>query len=146
MADLTSNQVCNICCIHYNAGLRCCALGTSIEGGTLFAKQGSVAWIVAPAASQVSRTWYNINDAVTSANNVVGSECNDWFVPSLNDLVLGYTYRSFWDSFSNSCHWSSTEACSGTAWQINFACGCPSRLSSKQLGVFCVRAFRRVFY
>ena len=39
MADLTSNQVCNICCIHYNAGLRCCALGSLVEGGYLFNKE-----------------------------------------------------------------------------------------------------------
>ena len=80
MADLTSNQVCNICCVHYNAGLRCCALGTVVEGGNLFAKGGGVAWIVAPKTYELTRTWYARNDAVTLANNAFGS--GDWFIPS----------------------------------------------------------------
>ena len=144
MADLTSNQICNICRIHYNAGLKCCSLGTSIEGGYLFAKQGSVAWIVAPAGAEVSRCWYSRNDAVTTAQ--ASAACGDWFVPSRQDLILGYTYRCFWDSFSNSCYWSSTEARTSSAWSMFFTTGCLSRSFSKLTGILCVRAFRRVFY
>ena len=146
MADLTSNQLCNICSIHYNAGLRCCPLRTDLTatyGGWLFAKEGRSVWIVAPAATQVSRTWYCRNDAVTTANNAFGS--GDWFIPSRQDLLLGLSCEEFWDSFSNSCYWSSTEYNGSSAWVVNFsnaygACRC------LKTGVRCVRAFRRVFY
>jgi hypothetical protein len=84
MADLTSNQVCNVCCIHYSAGLRCCALGTLVEGGYLFAKQGGLAWIVACSSRQVGRIWANRADAVTVAE--ASNACGDWFVPSRSDL------------------------------------------------------------
>jgi hypothetical protein len=147
MADLTSNQVCNICCIHYSCGLRCCALGadlTSTQGGYLYAKSGGQAWIIAPAAQQVSRTWYLRDDAVTVAQATYAY--GDWFVPSRFDLLLGYSCRASWDSFSNTSYWTSTEVNTGTAWSINFSTAAPSALCSKQLGVFCVRAVRRVFY
>jgi hypothetical protein len=152
MANLTSNQVCNICCIHYNAGLRCCSLGadlTSTQGGYLFAKQGRNAWIIAPAAQQVSRGWYERGDAVTVAQATYA--CGDWFVPSRFDLLLGYSCRSFWDSFSNTLYWSSTEINSTFACSISQVNGClcasPKINSRTGLGTLqCVRAFRRVFY
>ena len=143
MADLTSNQVCNICCIHYNAGLRCCALGSLVEGGYLFNKDGSIAWIVACSSRQVSRTWYCRADAVTVAE--ASNACGDWFVPSRTDLILGHDCKSFWDSFSSYDYWSSTEANAAFAWSVCFSSGCNSPGSSKP-STTCVRAFRRVSY
>ena len=146
MSVLTSNQVCNICCIHYNAGLRCCALGSLVEGGYLFAKRGGIGWIVACSSRQVSRTWANRADAVTVANN--SNACGDWFVPSRTDLQLGHDCKSFWDSFSSALYWSSTECDDGInvthAWGVFFTTGGLS--SYPKAYSRCGRAFRRVSY
>jgi hypothetical protein len=146
MADLTSNQVCNICRINYNAGLRCCALGSALEGGRLFAKQGGFAWIVAPVATQVSRIWTSRNDAVTTAQ--ASAACGDWFVPSRSDLQLGGECKSFWDSPASSFYWSSTEYNALLAWYVAFGTYNNGRVfrTSKTAGPRCVRAFRRVLY
>jgi hypothetical protein len=146
MADLTSDSLCNICCIHYDDGLRCVALGTdltSTHGGWLFAKEGRSAWIVAPAASQVSRTWYLRDDAVTEAQNAHG--CGDWFVPSITDLMLGLSCKSFLNSFSNTCYWTSTEYNTLNACVVAFNNSLGNCINGKGL-TRCVRAFRRVFY
>ena len=142
MANLTSNQVCNICCIHYSAGLRCCALGTLVEGGYLIAKQGGLAWIVACSSRQVSRTWSNRADAVTVAE--ASNACGDWFVPSRIDLTLGHDCKSFWDSFSSTSYWSSTENNATFAWDLNFNTG--NAGEGIKANTKCIRAFRRVFY
>jgi hypothetical protein len=143
MADLTSNQVCNVCCIHYNAGLRCCALGSLVEGGYLFAKGGRQAWIVACASSQVSRTWALRADAVTTAQ--AGNACGDWFIPSRTDLLLAADCKSFWDSFSSTRYWSNTEFNATSAWGACFVGNCINCYTNKT-GTYCVRAFRRVSY
>ena len=144
MADLTSNQVCNICCIHYNAGLRCCALGSLVEGGYLYAKRGGIGWIVACSSREVvGRTWYCRADAVTVAE--ASNACGDWFIPSRTDLQLGHDCKSFWDSFSSTNYWSSTERNATYAWRVGFANGYLTSLNGKQ-NTFCVRAFRRVSY
>ena len=142
MADLTSNQLCNICRIHYNAGLRCCALGSLVEGGRLFAKDGRQAWIVAPAATQVSRIWTSRNDAVTTAQ--ASAACGDWFIPSRIDLQLGNDCRSFWDSFSTAQYWSNTERIATVAWAVCFDTSNP--FNSFKTFAHCARAFRRVLY
>jgi hypothetical protein len=143
MADLTSNQVCNICRIHYNAGLRCCALGSLVEGGYLFAKDGRKAWIVACSSTQVSRTWANRNDAVTVAE--ASNACGDWFVPSRSDLIYGHDCKSFWDSFSSPArYWTSTEWNVTNAVYTYFRSGGYNPLP--KTFVYRVRAFRRVLY
>ena len=144
MANLTSNQVCNICCIHYNAGLRCCALGSLVEGGYLFAKRGGIGWIVACSSRQVSRVWASRADAVTVAQ--AGNACGDWFVPSRTNLQLGFDCKSFWDSYSSANYWSSTEYGSGggVAFAMNLICGNAGTYATTS--TYCVRAFRRVFY
>jgi len=142
MADLTSNQLCNICCKHYNAGLRCCALGSLVEGGYLFARQGGVAWIVACASREVSRVWASRGDAVTVAN--ASDACGDWFVPCRDDTKYGVECRCFWDSSSNNKYWTSTEY--DATWAFYMVCnGFRSGIANKTT-TFCVRAFRRVFY
>ena len=151
MADLTSNQICNICRIHYNAGLRCCALGSNLvstEGGYLFAKEGGVAWIVAPNAYTVSRNWYARNDAVTLANNAFGS--GDWFIPNLSELLYGSNYKEYWDTYSTSTtsHWTDTfcdnaGSCT-TSWSVVLCRSCSCTATNNLART--VRAFRRVFY
>jgi hypothetical protein len=142
MANLTSNQLCNICCIHYNAGLRCCALGSLVEGGYLFAKRGGIGWIVACSSRQVRRTWALRADAVTTAQ--AGNACGDWFIPSRNDLQLAVDCKSFWDTFTNNFYWSSTQCTSSYIWGITPACGLQDYLFFTN--TLYVRAFRRVFY
>jgi len=142
MADLTFNQLCNICCVHYNAGLRCCALGSLVEGGYLFRKQGSYAWIVACSSRQVSRVWASRADAVTVAE--ASNACGDWFVPSRTDLQYGHDCKSFWDSFSSANYWMSTELSATIAWAVFFGTGTVG--TSFKTNVSCVRAFRRVLY
>ena len=144
MADLTSNQVCNICCIHYNAGLRCCALGSLVEGGYLYAKRGGIGWIVACSSRQVGRNWYCRADAVTVAE--ASNACGDWFIPSRTDLQLGQDCKSFWDSFSSTRYWSSTELNATIAWFVCFYFGNFDFAGGFKTNTFCVRAFRRVSY
>ena len=144
MAELTSNKVCNICCIHYNAGLRCCALGTLVEGGYLFAKQGGLAWIIARNSRQVSRNWVNREDAVTKAQE--SNACGDWFVPSRTDLQLAHDCKAFWDRYDSGHYWSSTECNTPWAWSVIFrASACNVCFTAKSVALP-IRAFRRVYY
>ena len=142
MSVLTSNQVCNICCIHYNAGLRCCALGSVVEGGYLFNKGGSIAWIVSCFSREVTRTWYCRADAVTVAQ--AGNACGDWFVPSRADLQLGHDCKDFWDSYLYT-YWTGTEYNPNCAWDMRLNQGMSCTRSRKSFELY-VRAFRRVSY
>ena len=151
MADLTSNALCNISNICY-CGIRCCALGCCVEGGNLFAKRGRVAWIVAPATSEVSRCWPLRADAVTTAQAAFA--CGDWYIPSRNDLFHGFECNTYWSAAKTAnAYWSNTEysfgpgppATSGNAWMIIFyKGGCLTRVKANH--TCCVRAFRKVYY
>ena len=139
--------------MNYSSGLRCCALGTLVEGGYLFAKQGGVAWIVACSSRQVSRTWTLRSDAVTTAQ--AGNACGDWFIPSKIDLLLGIDCKAFWDS-SGGLYWADTEVnptqawfmCAGTIYNSAVFQGTVggNNPANYKTGIKCVRAFRRVFY
>jgi hypothetical protein len=141
----------NASAMNYSSGLRCCALGSLVEGGYLFAKQGGLAWIVACSSRQVSRTWALRADAVTVAQ--ASNACGDWFVPSRDDLTFGIDCKSFWDTISAAFYYSNTEVNANQAW---FAAGNSNQIFAGTIGgnnpqnyksaVSCVRAFRRVFY
>jgi hypothetical protein len=122
----------------------CCPRKYSYEGGFLICSISNLAWIVAPNTSQVSRTWYGRNDANTTAQQVSG--CTGWFVPTITQLSNpGYTCRKFWDSFSSTAYWSSTEQNADCAILLNF----PNNTSPAncfKTNTFCVRAFRCVTY
>ena len=125
----------------YNPGN--CPLGSNIEGGYLICKSSSVLWIVAPAATEVSRNWYSRNDANTRAQQVSG--CTGWFVPTCGQLQNpGYTCRTYWDSYSSAYFWSSTESDSFNARSVYFFNGYTTNLN--KLNTRCVRAFRCVTY
>jgi hypothetical protein len=118
--------------------------GTSFEGGFLICRSGGVRWIVAPNTAEVSRTWYGINDANARAQQVSG--CTGWFVPTITQLQNpGYTCRTFWDSFSSTNYWSSTESNITSACNVNFATGIVCGYGGKTT-TRCVRAFRCVTY
>ncbi len=119
------------------------ALGSVFEGGRLICRAGGTNWVVAPNTSEVSRTWYLRNDANTRAQQVSG--CTGWFVPTVTQLQNpGYTCRTFWDSFSSTPYWSSTEHNATNACYVLFNTGTAS--VSHKNNTFCVRAFRCVTY
>ena len=120
------------------------SLGDPVLGGYLICRSGgSTAWIVAPASSEVSRNWYNRNDAVTTATNCTSA--TGWFVPTCGQLKNpGYTCRTYWDSYSPSYYWSSTESTSTLAWTVYFTTG--NTIYGSKTSANCVRAFRCVTY
>ena len=119
-------------------------LGSAYQCGRVICKNGGIAWIVAPSCSEVSRTWHLRNDAVTTALACTAG-ATGWFVPTISQLQNpGYTCRTFWDSFSSTFYWSSTETTATDACLVFFNNG-NSFISSKT-SVYCVRAFRCVTY
>jgi len=118
-------------------------LGTCIEGGYLICKSAGVGWLLAPVSTQVGRSWYSRDDAVTTAQ--ANAPCGDWFVPTCGQLQNpGYACRTYWDTYSLALYWTSTEVSAGNANTIYFsndyAAAPPKTL------VRCVRAFRCVSY
>ena len=124
-----------------------CALGTCIPqlgNSTIICKNGGIAWLVAPISTEVSRTWYCREDAVTRAIAVT-SLTTGWFVPCIGQLQNpGYLCRSFWDSYSSPCYWSSTETNAYIACRVYFTLG--TAYVSNKTSTLCVRAFRCVTY
>ncbi len=118
-------------------------LGSSHEGGYLICCSSGNLWIVAPNSSQVTRTWFSRNDAVSRANAIVS--CGDWFVPTRAQLDNpGYVCRTYWDSWDSDGYWSNTQHSSGIAWGTRFNNG--SHLYQNKNQACCVRAFRCVSY
>jgi hypothetical protein len=103
-----------------------------------------VLWVVSPFSSQVSRTWYCRDDAVTRAQAVTGY--TGWFVPTVSQLRNpGYCCRTLWDSVCFTNYWSSTECNATNACAVNFNTGNPNNYLLKS-NSRCVRAFRCVTY
>jgi hypothetical protein len=134
------------------------ALGASVLGGRLFCKSGTgIAYIVAPAATQVVATWNGTTNTLVGNKPCVsdwsslstaltngGLTPSDWFVPSITQLQSGYACRTYWDSFSSTDYWSSTEFNAANACSVFFPNG--GSYSFNKAGTFCVRAFRCVTY
>jgi len=119
-------------------------LGSAYQCGRVICKNGGIAWIVAPSCSEVSRTWHLRNDAVTTALACTAG-ATGWFVPTISQLQNpGYTCRTFWDSFSSTFYWSSTEINATDACLVYFTNGLS--FPSDKTSVCCVRAFRCVTY
>jgi len=121
-------------------------LGSSFEGGFLICKAAPLRWVVSPRSAEVSRTWYNRNDANTTAQSVSG--CTGWFVPTVSQLQNpGYCCRSFWGPspcYSLFTYWSSSELGSQPGACVNFGGGGVCR--SYKTFSWCVRSFRCVTY
>ena len=122
------------------------APGDSYEGGFLICKASPLRWVVSPRSAEVSRDWYNRNDANTRAQEVTG--CTGWFVPRCGQLQNpGYICRSFWGPspcYSSTTYWSSTMYNPNHASNVTFDTGNCS--SHNRTNTFCVRAFRCVTY
>ena len=129
------------------------ALGDSYEGGYLICLSSGVQWVVSPYSAEVSRTWYNRNDANTRAQQVSG--CTGWFVPTCGQLQNpGYICRSFWGPspcYTSAPYWSSDSPRSGSAWAVDMSTGGASSYTPggsylNMQCTCCVRAFRCVTY
>ena len=121
-------------------------LGDAYEGGYLICSSGGTHWIVAPSSTQVTRTWYQRNDAVTTANS--NAACGDWFVPSCAQLQNpGATCLTHWDSMDTQWYWSSSEYDSGNAWRVYIGSpGGGTALDQMKNANERIRAFRTVSY
>jgi hypothetical protein len=124
-----------------------CPLGALIpqlSNSTIICKNGGIAWLVAPISTEVSRTWYCREDAVTRAIAVT-SVTTGWFVPCIGQLQNpGYLCRSYWDSYSSTFYWSSTSFSSSCACRMSFNSG--GTFNGSNPCTYCVRAFRCVTY
>jgi hypothetical protein len=118
--------------------------GGYLEGGHVICKASSVQWVVAPRCGEVSRTWYCINDAITLTESCTGI-IGGWFIPTVSQLQNpGYTCRQYWDLFSSTRYWSSTEVNATCACAVCFTTGAST--SRAKTNAYCVRAFRCVTY
>ena len=125
-----------------------CPLGTLIPqlgNSTIICKNGGLAWLVAPMSTEVSRTWYCRDDAVTRAIAVT-SLTTGWFVPTIGQLENpGNLCKNFWDSYSSTCYWSSTPCGDPVGCCVNLGDGGYTGGRGKPLPT-CVRAFRCITY
>jgi hypothetical protein len=117
--------------------------GGPFEGGYLICCSSNTYWIVAPSSTEVSRDWYNRNDAITTANS--NSSCGDWFVPTCGQLKNpGRTCKTHWDSYQNSYYWSNTEESSVGGYFVDFSTSDADAMPKPSNRY--VRAFRTVSY
>lgn len=129
-------------------------LGSSFGGGRLICRAAGVNWIVALSSSNVYRSWYLRNDAITLAQQVSG--CTGWFVPSCPQFLNpGWSCRVYWDSYTRiftapagptfTQYWTTTDNGNiSNAIRVEMDSGFTG-LSSKTQSWF-VRAFRCVTY
>jgi hypothetical protein len=131
-----------ICSVQYTGNIN--DPGGYLEGGHVICKASSVQWVVAPRCGEVSRTWYCRNDAITLTESCTGC-IGGWFIPTITQLQNpGYTCRQYWDLFSSTCYWSSTERGAPDACAVSFLNGTTRSRYKPSPG--CVRAFRCVTY
>ena len=118
-------------------------LGSSYEGGYLICCSSGNLWIVAPSTTEVSRDWYNRNDAVTTANS--NAACGDWFIPTCGQQKNpGYSCRTHWDSYCSTFYWSTTSAHPHAARATHM--GADIAFNQNKPESKCVRSFRCVSY
>ena len=121
------------------------SLGAWAGGGQVICTSGGTAWIVAPRYAEVGRTWANRDDAVLTANSI-SSPFTGWFVPTITQLQNpGYCCRTYWDLFSSTRYWSSTEINATFAYGVCFLNG-TTIYNGFKTNAYCVRAFRCITY
>jgi hypothetical protein len=132
--------------------------GALPDGSRIICKAGGVAWIVAPACTEVVSTWNGTTDTLVGDQCCVSSwatlcsqliSCgfnpDDWFVPSYTQLQNpGYVCRTKWDSFSAAFYWPSTEIDATSACLVSYTNGSPN--GGIKTSCRYVRAFRCVTY
>jgi hypothetical protein len=127
-----------------------CAVGCTVRGGgNVFYKSGGIIWIVAPSTAQVGSTWpmgYCNGDSGATPNQaqrITGR--SGWFIPDVGMLQTAYSCRTYWDTYSSSRYWSSTEGTDANACNVNLVIGTTGAYGNKA-GYNCVRPFRVVCY
>lgn len=122
--------------------------GTCIAGGNKICTAGGVAWIVAPAASEVSRVHSPFasavcNSAILTAEALV--PCGDWFIPNTSQLYNpGFVCRTYWDTYSCAFYWPCNY---GNLYHTSGMSMVSGGFGYNNKGsIFCVRAFRCVAY
>ena len=119
------------------------ALAAEGEGGFLICMAASNLWIVAPSSTEVTRSWYSRNDAVTTAQ--ANAACGNWFIPSIAQLQNpGYTCRTNWDSHTGGIYWSNYGPNQSNAFGVSLTNGVAYHLP--KANGHCARAFRCVSY
>jgi hypothetical protein len=126
-----------------------CNVGCAVRGGgNVFRKTTGLIWIVAPSTAQVSSTWPmgycngNFGAGPNQAQRVTGR--SGWFIPDLGMLQCGAACRSYWDTYSTSSYWSSTESNTVLTHVVFVTNG--SSCSRYKCNISCVRPFRVVCY
>lgn len=118
-------------------------LGDPYEGGYFICEAGGTRWIVAPIEAEVSATQPGTGGAVTKAQQCTG--CTGWFVPAQGQLSNpAYICRQYWDAYSSTIYWTSTQFNATFGWYVNFANGGGHVVNKSN--VYCARAFRCVSY
>jgi len=121
---------------------------TYFTSGSVICEISGVAWVVAPASTEVSRNWYSRLDAATTAE--ANAACGDWFVPTRPQLLNpGYACRNRWDQYGLTGYWGSENDSvapydTNKASTIRFDTG-GTGACHKSL-ISCARAFRCVTY
>jgi len=126
-----------------------CNVGCAVRGGgNVFRKTGGIIWIVAPSTAQFGSTWpmgYCNGDSGATPNQaqrITGR--SGWFIPDVGMLECGYACRTYWDTFTSICYWSSSECDVVRACVVCFTNG--SSCSYTKCADRCVRPFRVVCY
>ena len=126
-----------------------CSAGCAVRGGgNVIYKQSNIIWIVAPSTAQVSSSWpmgYCNGDSGSTPNRaqrITGR--SGWFIPDIGMLQTAFTCRSFWDTYSIACYWSSTGGGYNNASRVYFLTGASS--SDRMTCFLSVRPFRVVCY
>jgi len=119
-------------------------LGTSYQGGFLICCASPIRWVVSPFSSQVSRDWYNRNDANTRAQQVSG--CTGWFVPTTSQLQNpGFICRQYWDCYNPGPYWSNDDSGGCATPYVHFEAPAGANNWFKNT-TYNVRSFRCVTY
>ena len=117
-------------------------LGGAAAGGYIICCNGGTAWVIAPASTEVSRNWFDREDAITTAE--AQAACGDWFIPNcIQAQNPGSTCVSYWDQVSNTWYWTSSGF---TPFNLGFNPPTGSLRFHPSTYVNCVRAFRCVTY
>ena len=120
-----------------------------VDGSFLICKAGGVAWFVAPASTEISRTWGGTTDVsgwspLSACLSAAGYTPTEWFVPTQGQLQNpGFVCRANW-SYTITNYWSSTDGSGAFARYVNFVNNC-SNCTAKGNSLP-VRAFRCVTY
>jgi len=120
---------------------------TSAEWGLFENEIGANGLIVGTGkenTEKIKNATTNSNIAAMICSNLKLNGFKDWFLPSLDELILIYENLKLKDigKFSDDDYWSSSETDFNNAWQYNFGKGFPTEAHvNKTVRVRAVRAF-----